>query len=158
MPSIQGTQYYEEDLVLRDMVPSMNDRPSVREPGTNGNHALIGQAKNDGYSDKSQQITVSMDNVLPEGNEDQYVKYPSGEYLGRNVHMRRSECTRKSPQQYDPVFGASREWNNDAVASIVYMIQDGDIYSNIDTDDIMSLLVEWDAEDGMDMPSTFHMI
>ena len=29
--------------------------------------------------------------------------------------------------------------------------------SNVDTDDIISLLAEWDSEDCMDTPSTFHM-
>ena len=38
------------------------------------------------------------------------------------------------------------------------MIQDRDHDSNVDTDDILSLLAEWDAEDCMDTPSTFHMI
>ena len=33
----------EEDLVVRERVPIRNERPSVREPGTNGNHAPIGQ-------------------------------------------------------------------------------------------------------------------
>ena len=37
------------------------------------------------------------------------------------------------------------------------MIQDRGIYSNIDTDDILSLLAEWDAEYFIDTPSTFHM-
>ena len=59
--------------------------------------------------------------------------------------MRRSERIRKYPQQYKPVFGAAREWNNDAVASIVYMIQDGYLNINVDTDDILLLLAEWDA-------------
>ena len=36
------------------------------------------------------------------------------------------------------------------------MIQDRDFDSNVDTDDILSLLAEWDAEDRMDTPSTFH--
>ena len=75
----------------------------------------------------------------------------------RNSHVRRSERIRKYPQQYKPVFGAAREWNNDAVASIVYMIQDGDYDRNVDTDDILSLMAEWDAEDCMDTPKTFHM-
>ena len=34
---------------------------------------------------------------------------------------------------------------------------DGDFDSNVDTDDILSLLAEWDAEYFMDTPSTFHM-
>ena len=37
------------------------------------------------------------------------------------------------------------------------MIQDRDFDRNVDTDDILSLLAEWDAEDFMDTPSTFHM-
>ena len=50
------------------------------------------------------------------------------------------------PQRCNPEFGAAREWNNNAVASIVYMIQDRDYDSNVDMDDILSLLDEWDAE------------
>ena len=61
-----------------------------------------------------------------------------------------SECIRKSPHRYDPDFGSDREWKNDAVASIVYMIQDGYLNSNIDTNYILLLLTEWDAEDCMD--------
>ena len=49
-----------------------------------------------------------MENIHTEGNENQYITSPSGEYLGRNFHMRRSECIRKFTQQYDPVFGAAR--------------------------------------------------
>ena len=37
------------------------------------------------------------------------------------------------------------------------MIQDGDLNSNIDTDDILSLLAEWDSEDCMEESSIFHM-
>ena len=98
-----------------------------------------------------------MDNLRPEGTEDQSVTSPNGEALGRNVHVRCSERIRNSPQRYNPVFGAAIEWNNDAVASIVYMIQDRDLNRNVDTDDILSLLAEWDAEDCMDSPSTFNM-
>ena len=71
------------------------------EPGTNGNHAPIGQAQNDGSSANSQEIPVSMDNVRPEGTEDQYVTSPNGEALGRNFHVRRSERIRNSPQILD---------------------------------------------------------
>ena len=67
-PYVQGPQSSEEDLVVKDRVPIRTERPSVREPGTNWNHAPIGQAQNDGSSD-SQQIPVSMDNVRPEGTE-----------------------------------------------------------------------------------------
>ena len=98
-----------------------------------------------------------MENVCPDGNENQYVTSPSGEALGRNVNVRRSERTRHSPQRYNPGFGADIEWKNDAVESIVYVIQDRDFDSNVDTDDILSLLAEWDSEDYMDTPSTFHM-
>ena len=98
-----------------------------------------------------------MEKVCTEGTEDQYVTYPSGEALGRNVDVRSSERIRNSQQRYNPGFEAPREWNNDAVASIVYMIEDRDINSNVDTDDILLLLAEWDAEYCMDTPSTFHM-
>ena len=50
-----------------------------------------------------------MDNVRPEGTEDQSIASPSGENLGRNVHVRRSKRIRKSPYQYDPGFGAAKE-------------------------------------------------
>ena len=108
-------------------------------------------------SANSQEIPVSMENVCPEGTEDQYVTSPSGEALERNVNVRHSKLIGNSPHQYNPGFGAAREWKNDAVASIVYMIQDRYLDSNVDTDDILSLLDEWDAEDCMDTPSTFHM-
>ena len=98
-----------------------------------------------------------MDNVCPEGNEDQYVTSPSGEALGRYVHVRPSERIRNSPQRYNPGFGAAIVWKNDDVASIICMIKDRDINSNVDTDDITLLLAEWDTEDCIDTPSTFHM-
>ena len=78
-----------------------------------------------------------MENVCPEGTEDQYVTSQSGEALGWHVNVRRSECIRNSPQRYIPGFGAAREWKNDAVASIVYIIQDRDLDRNVDTDDIL---------------------
>ena len=37
------------------------------------------------------------------------------------------------------------------------MIQYGDLNINVDTDDTLSLLADWDAGDCMDTPSTFHM-
>ena len=80
LPSIQVPHSSEEDLVLRERVPSRNYRPSVREPGSNGNHAPIGQAQNNGSSN-IQEILVSMGNVRPEETEDQYITSPSGEYL-----------------------------------------------------------------------------
>ena len=86
-----------------------------------------------------------MENVYPDWNENQYVTSTSGEALGRNVNVRHSKRIRNSPQWYNPVFGAAREWKNDDVASIFYMIQDRDLDSNVDTDDILSLLAEWDT-------------
>ena len=37
------------------------------------------------------------------------------------------------------------------------MIQYRDLNRDVDTDDILSLMAEWDAEYCIDMPSTFHM-
>ena len=37
------------------------------------------------------------------------------------------------------------------------MIQDRGLNINVDTDDILLSLAEWNAEDCMDKPSTFHM-
>ena len=91
-PSVQGPQSSEKYLVVRERVPSRTERPSIREPSTNGNHAPIGKAQNGGYSANSQEIPFSMKNVCPEGTEDQYVTSPSGEALGSNVGVRRSEC------------------------------------------------------------------
>ena len=77
----------EEDLVVRERIPSRTERPSVREPGTNGNHAPIGQAQNYGSSANSQEILVSIYNVRPEVTEDQSITSADGDYLRRNVHM-----------------------------------------------------------------------
>ena len=44
----------EEYPVVRERFPSRTERTSFREPGTNGNHAPIGQAQNDGSSANSQ--------------------------------------------------------------------------------------------------------
>ena len=83
-----------------------------------------------------------MDNVCPDRNENQYVTSLSGEALGKNVNVRRSKRIRNSPQRYNPGFGAAIVWKNDDVASIIYMIQDMYFDSNVDTDDILSLLAE----------------
>ena len=93
-----------------------------------------------------------MDNVRPEGNEDQYITSTGGEDLERNVHMRPSECTRKFPHQYEPWFGADRQWKSDDVESIVYMIKSEDFNRNVDTDDILSIMADWYSEDCMDVP------
>ena len=81
----------KEYLVIRERIPSRTERPSVREPGTNGNHAPIGQAQNYGSSANSQEILVSIYNVRPEGTEDQSITSADGEDLRRNVHMMCSE-------------------------------------------------------------------
>ena len=65
LPSVQGPQYFEEDLVVRERVLSRTERQSVREPGTNGNHLPIGKEQNGIYSENIQEIPVSMDNVCP---------------------------------------------------------------------------------------------
>ena len=39
-PSIQGHQSSEEDLVVRERVPSSTEISLVREPGTNGNQNM----------------------------------------------------------------------------------------------------------------------
>ena len=77
--------------------------------------------------------------------------------MGVNLRMRRFGRIRKYPHWYDPVFGASREWKSDYVASILYMFQDGGFNINLGTDEILSPLAEWGAEDCMDAPETFHM-
>ena len=59
--------------------------------------------------------------------------------------MRRYKRIRKSPHQYDPVFGADREWKNEAIVSIICMTQYGDFNRNIYMDDILSLLSECDT-------------
>ena len=82
LPSVQVPQSSEEDLLVRERIPSRNERPSIREPVTNGNHAPIGQAQNNGSSANRHKIPVSMNNVCPEGTEDQYVTSLSGESLG----------------------------------------------------------------------------
>ena len=38
------------------------------------------------------------------------------------------------PQRFNPEFGAATEWKSTAVANIVYLIQDRDYDSNVDTD------------------------
>ena len=81
-----------------------------------------------------------MDNVNHKGTEEQSVIYPSGEYLGRNFHVRRSGRIIKYPHRYDLYFWAAKEWNSDNVEMIVYMIQYEDFSSNVYMDEILSLL------------------
>ena len=98
-----------------------------------------------------------MENLRPEGTEYQYGTSPYGETLGSNFHVRQSKRIINCPQWYNSGFGAAREWKNDDVASIFYMIQDRDLNIDVDTDDIISLMSDWDSEDCMYTPSTFHM-
>ena len=91
LSSVHGPQSSEEDLIIMERVPSRTEMPSFIEPGTNGNHATIGQSKNSGSSANRQEIPVSIDNVCPDGNKNQYVTSPSGEALGRNVNVRRAQ-------------------------------------------------------------------
>ena len=49
-PSVQGPHSSEEDLVLSERVSRRTERLSVREPGTDINHAPIDQSQNDGSS------------------------------------------------------------------------------------------------------------
>ena len=49
------------------------------------------KVQNDGSSANSQEILVLMDNVRPEGTEDQSITSEDSEDLRRNVHMRRSK-------------------------------------------------------------------
>ena len=41
---------------------------------------------------------------------------------GSKIFVRCSDHNRKPPQWFDPGFEATREWNNDDVANLVYMI------------------------------------
>ena len=56
-----------------------------------------------------------------------------------------------------PRIWTARKWNNNAGESIVHMIQDEDLNSDVDIDEILSLLPEWDSEDCMDSPPEFNM-
>ena len=71
--------------------------------------------------------------------------------------MRRSKRIRNSPHQYNPRLGAAREWKNDHVSSIAYIIQDGYLNRNVDTYELLSLPDDWYEEDCMDAPSTLRM-
>ena len=70
--------------------------------------------------------------------------------------MRHYKRNRKPPQQFEPVFGAEREYNSESIANIVYMIKYGDYNSNVDTNDILYLLADWDVEYCMDTLLKFH--
>ena len=66
--------------------------------------------------------------------------------------MRRSKSIIKYPQSYYSGFRAAREWNNCTIASKFYMIQYGDLDRNVDRDEMLPLMAEWDAEDYVDEP------
>ena len=98
-----------------------------------------------------------MENIHSKGTEEKSITSPSGESLGKNIHMRRSKHVIKYSHRYDTVLRASREWKSDYVAIIVYMIQDGIFKKNVDMDEMLSLLTEWDTEYCMDVPLTFYI-
>ena len=95
-----------------------------------------------------------MENVRSEGTEDQSVTSPSEEYLKKEYLCEAFQTYQKYLQRYEPGLGSAREWNNDAVESMVYMIQDGDFNITVDTDGILLLLDEWYKEYCMDTPLT----
>ena len=66
-PSVQGPQYFGEDLVVKDRVPISTERPSVIEPVTYGKHDIIFQACNDIPGSNRQEIPVPTDNGHPKG-------------------------------------------------------------------------------------------
>ena len=98
-----------------------------------------------------------MDNIRPEGTEDQSVTSTSREALGRNIHARRSKRIKKYPQRYETGFGDFRVRKSEDVTSIVYIVQYGYLNRNVNMDDILLLMAEWYAKECMDAPSTFHM-
>ena len=53
-PYVQGHQYYEEELFVRERVPNRTAIPPARVPGTSGNHSPIVQAHNNSSSDNKQ--------------------------------------------------------------------------------------------------------
>ena len=98
-----------------------------------------------------------MDNGCSEGTQERSVTSPKGEALGRDVHTRHSECNKEKPQRFDPGSGDAREWNNDTVAILVLIIQSRYYVSNIDIDEIISLLDDLGAKYCMYNPLIFHM-
>ena len=50
LPYVQGPQYWEGNLVVMEKDLISTEKPPIREPGTNGNHAHVCQAVNDSYS------------------------------------------------------------------------------------------------------------
>ena len=69
LPYIHEPQYDEKYLVVREGFPISTERKSFREPGTNGNHASVGQSRNGSFSDNNLEIPVSMENVRLGGTE-----------------------------------------------------------------------------------------
>ena len=65
--------------------------------------------------------------------------------MGKDFHVGHSKCIRKSPQQYDPVFGDVRKFKSETVGSLVYMIQYENYDRSVDIVEIIYLLVDWDA-------------
>ena len=63
--------------------------------------------------------------------------------------MRHYNRIRKYPQKFDPVYGATRSFNSDDIASLLYIIHYGNYDRNTDMDKILYLLAGWDVEDCM---------
>ena len=68
-PSVKGPQYYEEDLVVRERVPSRTEMPSSNEPGIYGDHIPIGPERNVNSSEHKER-PVSMNNICYEVNDE----------------------------------------------------------------------------------------
>ena len=72
-PYVQGTKYYKEDLVVREIFPVSTGRPLVIETGTDRNHGPVVKSQNEGASANSQETPLSMCNLCLEGTVDQSV-------------------------------------------------------------------------------------
>ena len=75
----------------------------------------------------------------------------------KDFYVRLLKCIRKYPQWFDPGFWYEREWKSLSVVSLVYIIRYYDYDSNLDTDEIRSLIADCYAEYYMDALSIFHM-
>ena len=71
--------------------------------------------------------------------------------------MSNSKRNRKFTHRFEPSFADVREWKSDAATSLVYIIQDGYYYRNLNMYEILSLLDYLDVEGFVDTPSTLIM-
>ena len=91
MTYVQGLQYYEDDLFVRERVPVRTRRLPVSDPGTDGSCEPVGKVQKYCSSTNRYEIMVSMGNGFPKGTKDQSVTSTSGEALGWYFHVRRSK-------------------------------------------------------------------